>query len=121
MKQAPPVGHPVIAQVPDLSDSFQIPLKVLQKRIATHGSVPTPEVLIQWSGLPPSLATWENLDDLKRRFHQAPALGLAGSFGGGSVSSTHDDGDEEAALVGPRKSTRERRPNKRVTGTDWAK
>ena len=49
------------------------------------------------------------------------SLVLAVAVSSKAVSSTHDDGDEEAALVGPRKSTRERRPNKRVAGTDWAK
>lgn len=56
LKRAPP-NHLVLAQVPDLSDHFQIPQKILQKGLAAMGSTPTPEVLVQWLGLPPSLAT----------------------------------------------------------------
>lgn len=62
LKWAPPPNHLVLAQVPDLSDHFQIPQKILRKGLAAMGSTPTPEVLVQWLGLPPSLAigrTWK--------------------------------------------------------------
>lgn len=45
-------------------------------------------MLIKWSHMPTSLATWENLVDLQRRFPKAPAWGQAGSFAGG-VSAFH--------------------------------
>jgi len=57
LKWASPSNHLVLAQVPDLSDHFQIPQEILQKGLAAMGSTPTPEVLVQWLGLPPSLAT----------------------------------------------------------------
>jgi hypothetical protein len=43
----------------------------------------TSEVLVQWSGMPASLATWENAIDLQSRFPQATAWGEAASVGGG--------------------------------------
>jgi hypothetical protein len=83
LKSASPTGHQVSPSLPDITDAYQIPERVLQRRMLPGGSVPSTEVLIKWSSLPEELATWENLADLKRRFPDAPALGLAGSLAGG--------------------------------------
>ena len=63
------------------SDPTQVPECILQRRLSANGA--SPEVLVQWSGLPSSLATWEDAADLRRCFPRAPAWGPAGSFGGG--------------------------------------
>lgn len=74
----------VMPDIPNLSQPFQIPVRILQRRLAVDIGVS--EGLVQWSGWPLSLATWENLEDLKRRFPRAPAWGQAGSFGGGVLA-----------------------------------
>ena len=79
-KQVPP-DHQVTASVPNLSDGLQVPEHVLQRHLSATGTVD--EVLVQWSGTPASLATWENAADLHRQFPRAPAWGQAGSVGGG--------------------------------------
>ena len=43
-------------------------------------------MLVQWSNLPPSLATWEDTEALRQRFPHAPAWGQAGLRRGGDVS-----------------------------------
>lgn len=81
LKQAAPVGEQVTPTLPDIDGSFQIPVQVLQHRLSSDGKVS--EVLIRWSGMASTLATWENEADLKRRFPHAPAWGQASSVGGG--------------------------------------
>ncbi|WVZ58303.1 LOW QUALITY PROTEIN: hypothetical protein U9M48_008586, partial [Paspalum notatum var. saurae] len=41
------------------------------------------EVLVRWTSLPDSMATWEEEIDLRRRYPKAPAWGQAGIEGGG--------------------------------------
>jgi hypothetical protein len=81
LKKAVPMDQHVTASIPDLTNDKKIPVAILQKRLSATS--PEGEVLTQWSGWPPSLATWENIVDLRRRFPGSSALGLAGSFGGG--------------------------------------
>jgi hypothetical protein len=81
--------------------------------------------LIKWSGMPRSLATWEDLEALRHRFPRAPAWGQAGSKGGGDVTTaatSTEAGPSTAAHPASvaRQSTRARRPNARVHGPEWA-
>ena len=79
--------------------------------------------------MPASLATWENLEQLRQQFPFAPAWGHAGSQGRVNVSTvphtepdptTEHAGEEEA---GPSKwepkESRKRRPNTLVIGPTW--
>jgi len=43
------------------------------------------QILVQWESLPESLSTWEEAEDLHRRFPKCPAWGQAGFRGGGNV------------------------------------
>jgi hypothetical protein len=81
LKKAVPVDQQVTASIPDLTNDKPILVAILQKRLCATS--PECEVLTQWSGWPPSLATWENIADLRRRFPGSSTLGLTGSFGGG--------------------------------------
>lgn len=120
LKRAVPESTQVTSQLPDLSDCVQVPVQVLNKRLSVDGQ--TMEVLIKWSRMPSSLATWESLEDLKRRFPYAPAWGQAGSFGGGGVSAPHaDDSLEAVEQDGPRRAVRAKRPSTRVIGEEWTK
>ncbi|CAD6249360.1 unnamed protein product [Miscanthus lutarioriparius] len=76
-------NNPVTAILPTALSEFQVPRKILDRRWTT-GDSPAEEVLIQWSHMPPSLATWELLVPLKQRSQRAPAWGHAGSKQGGS-------------------------------------
>jgi hypothetical protein len=87
LKAAPPSDQQVSPYLPDSSNSYQIPERVLQRRMSSDGHSSRMEVLVKWSGFPEALATWENFDALKQRFPASPALGLAGSFKGGEVSA----------------------------------
>jgi hypothetical protein len=75
------VGSSVaVAQLPDQLDGLQIPEKVLQRRLGPAG---VSQALIQWSGFPSSLATWEDVIPLRQRFPNAPAWGQAVPYPGG--------------------------------------
>ena len=81
LKTALPTDYTVSPLPPDL-EGLQIPEKVLQRRIRTSDNTIVPQVRIQWSNLPRSLASWEDLDALKQRFPWAPAWGQASSLRG---------------------------------------
>jgi hypothetical protein len=73
--------------------------------------------LVEWSGWPRELATWENLVQLRQAFSRAAAWGQAAPQAPGSVIASTDgpqDGDD-----GPRRVARVRRPNVRVNGSEW--
>ena len=83
-----------------------------------------PQVLVKWSGMHPSLATWEDFDAIKQRFPRASAWGQAGFHREGSVSNTVDMApniEPEGGIQddGPRKSTRPRKSNSKYDGPDW--
>jgi hypothetical protein len=88
LKKAVPATEQVVEAIPDANVAFQIPEQVLQYHTAPGSSSQT-EVLIKWSGMPSSLATWEKLDYLKQQFPPAPALGHASSFPGGMSVLLH--------------------------------
>ena len=47
---------------------------------------PVERLLIQWRDWPPSLATWEDPEDLQLRFPTTPAWGQDGLQGGENVT-----------------------------------
>jgi hypothetical protein len=50
---------------------------VLRSHIITRVDAHVAQVLVQWSQLPPDLASWEDYDSLKQLFPAAPACGQA--------------------------------------------
>jgi hypothetical protein len=70
LKKVVSADHQVIPHIPELSAN-QVPVAILQRRLNADSK--TSEVLVQWSGMPASLATWENAIDLHSRFPQATA------------------------------------------------
>jgi transposase InsO family protein len=132
LKGVVPVTQPV-RPLPVTFDDLQVPQKVLQKRVATVGSAVRLQALIQWSGLPASMATWEDVEALRQRFPRAPAWGQAGAYPGGDVNNTpsttaapssdNDDPSTAHDVVQdqePRRGARNRRPNPKVQGPEWA-
>ena len=95
-------------------------------------------MLVQWSNLPPSLATWEDTEALRQRFPRAPAWGQAGLRQGGDVSITKEaepesptnqedkgapervTGSMDQTEPEPRKCSRVRRASVRFGGHEWA-
>jgi hypothetical protein len=76
-------------ELPDSLDGLQVPERVLQKRVAKHGMVVRLQALIQWAGLPRSMATWEDLEPLRQRFPRAPAWGQPGTAQRGMSASLY--------------------------------
>jgi hypothetical protein len=121
LKKVVPSNVQVTSSIPELDARKQVPLAVLQKRLDSTGKAV--EILVHWSGFPKTLATWENYDDIKRRFPGSSALELAETFGGGSVSSSAPEDTENqngGGARGPRRGQRTRRPSSRTNGTEWA-
>ncbi|WVZ54417.1 hypothetical protein U9M48_005213 [Paspalum notatum var. saurae] len=54
-----------------------LPEKILNKHLCTKGSSTVTQFLIQWSMLPPNMATWEEAEDIQRRFPTTSAWGQA--------------------------------------------
>jgi hypothetical protein len=76
------------------------------------------QVLVKWSDLDESLATWENVDRLRQMFPQASALEQAGCYHEGNFSNQGKPKSLEA--TGPRRSTQAAQPNSKYVGTEWA-
>jgi len=90
----------------------RVPELILQTKSSPNGRSSNKLFLVKWSGWPDTMVTWEDAEDVKRRFSRAPAWGQAVSQEGGDVSNT------DAATTGPRLS-RPRKPNTRVSGPEW--
>uniref|UniRef100_A0A0A9D935 Tf2-1-like SH3-like domain-containing protein n=1 Tax=Arundo donax TaxID=35708 RepID=A0A0A9D935_ARUDO len=73
---------------PESSDSYQVPLSILDRHLHQVGTKAISQVLIHWSSLPISLVIWENEDQLKKRFPKAPAWGQTGTQGEGIVTTS---------------------------------
>jgi len=99
--------HPVFhisqlkSSVPDFSPVFSellvttnieattiVPEVIIERRLVKKGATAVPEVLVKWSGHPPTSATWEDYNVLRHRFLDAPAWGQAGTSAGGGVKPT---------------------------------
>lgn len=63
------------------------PEKILDRRLVKKGSRAIPQVLIKWTALPETSATWEDYYVVKARFPTAVAWGQATSEAGGDVTT----------------------------------
>jgi len=96
LKQAPGKDYPVLPDLPPNGLPLQIPLKILQRRLVTRETEAIPQYLVQWSGMPSSLATWEDAVPLKQRFPRAPVWGQAGFQESGGVTSPRGSPSQES-------------------------
>jgi transposase InsO family protein len=108
--------HEELPVIDDEHPPRHVPEQVLQRRQVQRRHKTKDQVLIQWSGLPASLATWENLAELKARFPRAPAWGQAAPEGGGNVMGlpTHD-----ASSGPPPRPKRARKDNPCYSPEEW--
>ena len=90
------------------------PLVVLQRRQYLRGSTVRSQVLVQWSSMSESLATWEDELQLKARFPHALAWGQASVEGGANVTPVTTPKDHTAS---PSTSTGSATPQAAKTAT----
>jgi hypothetical protein len=116
---APPAEvHKDLPVVDDVSPPHQVPERVLQTRQVRRRKTELEQALVKWTGLPASLATWENVADLKTRFPRAPAWGQAGGKGRGNVMGQPAQGPS----VGPEpRPQRTRKKTQRYPTSTWTK
>jgi hypothetical protein len=90
LKSFTPDHTPVFSellQVPDLSTVDTVPIAILDRRLVKKGNAAIPQALVQWAGVPATMATWEDLYVVRERFPNALAWGQASSSGGGAVTT----------------------------------
>ncbi|KAJ1265999.1 hypothetical protein BS78_08G117000 [Paspalum vaginatum] len=73
LKLAVGSGHQVTPTVPLPLDTPRVPVQVLGTKFVNRGPRAVKQVLVQWSGLPSSLATWEDAVALQQHFSRAAA------------------------------------------------
>lgn len=91
LKPHVPDHTPVFNTIPEspLLDRVELmPVEILDRRLVKKGNASLAQVLIRWTDLPASSATWEDYDTVKQRFPVAPAWGQAASSGGDTVSAS---------------------------------
>lgn len=93
-----------------------MPEVVLEHRLYQRGGSSRQQVLVRWTGQSDDLATWEDKDELRHHFPQAPAWGQAASQGGRSVTTR----PPATSSPGPRRTGRLRRPNPLLASEEWA-
>jgi hypothetical protein len=111
----------VSPSLPAANSELQFPEPILQRRW-TGDARPVEQVLIKWSGMPVTLATWENLIAVKQHFPLAPAWGHARSQQEGDVSTVTQEAGPEDTVTRPEarpKRKRASRPNTNVFGPEW--
>lgn len=120
LKLAAGYKGPAPATLPTNLPEFSVPAQVLQTRGVTKGNRLVQQVLVEWSGLPRDLATWEDLEALRQCFPFAPAWGQAGPQGGGNVTTSTPSLSQPQNLSLRRQTgRRERRANVRLAGPEW--
>ncbi|WVZ88094.1 hypothetical protein U9M48_034647 [Paspalum notatum var. saurae] len=106
----PPVQ--VSSSFPSDLDMPRFPEKILQHRKISSTDKLLEQVLVKWSNWPALMAMWEDRIQLQQAFPRAPAWGQAGSQDPRNVSTPAPPN-----VRGP--STRQKKPNSRVTGEEW--
>ncbi|WVZ96943.1 hypothetical protein U9M48_042522 [Paspalum notatum var. saurae] len=120
LKRAVGSGFTASPILPDPSFEWSIPLKILGRRTVTRGRDSVPQVLVQWSQMPESLATWEDTQALKQQFPRAAVWGHPASQDGGNVSElAGPSATEEVIASGPGRARRNRSNNRNVFGPEW--
>jgi len=86
LKKAVGAHHTITALPPSDSAMWSVPEAILQRRLLRQGTSSIMQGLIKWSHLPESLATWEQLEDLRQQFPRARIWVHPGAQEPGSVS-----------------------------------
>ena len=81
---------PSIASLAVIADNSSEPLQILEHAWVQHGGATASRVRVSWEGLPPEFTTWEDAEDLCRRYPRAPAWEQAILQGRGNVKEPGD-------------------------------
>jgi hypothetical protein len=76
----------VSSSLPSDFSMLQVPEKILNQRLITHGVRTVLQVLVKWSASAEVLATWEDMEALKQMFPWAPTWEQLAAKGGGDVT-----------------------------------
>jgi hypothetical protein len=76
-----------VNELPDFDHELQVPQATVDRRLRRDCDRTVPQVLVRWSYLPSSPATWEDEEPLRQQFPRAPAWRQAGSQGKGGVTA----------------------------------
>lgn len=82
-----------IPEPPLLDRAELVAEEILDRHLVKKSNTSLAQVLIRWTDLPASSATWEDYDTVRQHFPVAPAWGQAVSSGGGTVSASELPGD----------------------------
>jgi hypothetical protein len=99
LKKAVGAHHSVTSSLPPPSILWSVPERILQRRLITKGNRSVQQGLIQWSNIPASLATWEDLEFLRQQFPRAGLWNLPRAQGRGNVSTSASDDDEAVSVA----------------------
>jgi hypothetical protein len=77
----------LIPEIPSLDISEVTPEKILNHWLVRTGNEVVTQMLVKWSGLPESSATWKDYHVLRGRFSTAAAWGPVASSAGGDVTT----------------------------------
>jgi hypothetical protein len=128
LKKAVGARHTVTSTLPPASAQWSIPEHILQFRQVARGKKFVQQGLIQWTNLPVSLATWEDLEFLHQQFPRASLWKQHGAQGRGNVSNSTADPDQASGSASTAPASdglqftrpkRARTANPRYTGPDW--
>ena len=61
------------------------PIQFLDSRMIIKGATAMNQIRVATSGMPSMFSTWEEINDLRRRYPSTPAWGQAGFCGVGNV------------------------------------
>lgn len=86
LKKAPSAPLETSDAPPPSDNSYQVPLAILDRRFRRRNDKMVSQILIHWSSLPVSLATWEDEEALRQDFPTTPTWGQAVSQGGRDVT-----------------------------------
>jgi hypothetical protein len=110
LKAFTPDHSPVYSKLPDapLLDIAELtpPQAILDRRLVKRGNEVVTQALIQWSGLPPSLVTWEDYHVHWNRYPSMVAWGPATSSEEGNVTTTPACGDNHRVAAIQRRRER---------------
>lgn len=116
-------GASASSHLPAVTDNLNTPLKILDRRWHRNSRKIREQGLVRWQDEAATQDTWEDVEDLKRRFPQAPTWGQVGSEEGRGVNdltrepaATQDTETGSTRSIRPR---RERRPNHKFSGPQW--
>jgi hypothetical protein len=103
---------------------MQFPAQILDRRSVSRGGSSVAQVLVRWSGMDNSLASWEDEAPLRMKFPAAAAWGQAPFQGGEDVSPCTQDAGKHQQDTQNRQAPREmgrraRKPSVRFAGPEW--